>query len=96
MSQNHEMLSGTNIPADPRKRTRNHARMSLTLWFDVPDSVIERLECSTAVDALRKFHAQNVSADDINSLRENMNTMMGYSKDDEHPGIAAIVIEVAP
>ena len=28
------------IPDDPRKRTRNHARLDVTLWFKIPDEIL--------------------------------------------------------
>jgi hypothetical protein len=32
-------FEGTNIPVDPRHRKRNHARVEIQVWVEVPDSV---------------------------------------------------------
>lgn len=49
------------IPNDPRHRTRNHARLDITLWFNVPDDVLK--DRKDATDVVRKA-IEDVVADD--------------------------------
>lgn len=46
-------IDGTNIPQDPRKRTKNHARLEVSFWFDISDETLVNEEFSTAADLLR-------------------------------------------
>lgn len=48
-------IEGTNIPADPRKRTKNHARLEITIWADIPDSILQIVGFTCAADAMREM-----------------------------------------
>lgn len=47
------IIEGTNIPVDPRKRTKNHARLDLTVWVEYPDEDLAKDGYKSAVDAMR-------------------------------------------
>lgn len=45
------------IPVDPRKRKKNHARLGITLWVDLSDETLKEYDCLDAIDVLRKVIA---------------------------------------
>lgn len=48
-----QTIPGTNIPADPRKRTKNHARLEITIWAEFSDELLATGRFKDAVSAMR-------------------------------------------
>jgi hypothetical protein len=46
-------VPGTNIPSDPRKRTKNHGRLEISVWLEMDDDALEIGKFKDACDALR-------------------------------------------
>ena len=42
------------IPSDPRQRTRNHARVEMQIWFNIPDAELLEEGEHSAYDLLRR------------------------------------------
>lgn len=65
-------LPGTNIPEDPRLRTRNHGRLEITVWGDFPDDVLKAGKLKDATDALRimEREVQVVIGEHLNGIEQ--------------------------
>lgn len=68
------------IPDDPRDRTRNHARLDVTFWLNVPDEVLENSGVKDATELLR--NGLKVSAPDgaesIEEFNKTSEIVLGY------------------
>lgn len=69
------------IPNDPRKRTKNHARLDITFWFDIPDEILKKHEVLDVTDMLRKTcEAAGLNNPEIlKEFQENMAKIVGYN-----------------
>lgn len=61
------------IPSDPRKRTKSHARAEVQIWFDIPDSVLKRMKYSDAMDMIRT----NLIDFDVDPVKKSINEIFG-------------------
>jgi len=71
------VIEGTNIPTDPRKRTKNHARLEVTLWAEVSDTTLKYSKHPDATSFLRNLGdaIKKDMADVINGI--NMIPLIG-------------------
>lgn len=55
MSQNRNLIEGTNIPQDPRKRSKGHGRLEIVVWYDLPTELLRQYGFESASEMLRAF-----------------------------------------
>lgn len=77
MSQNLRLIEGTNIPEDPRKRSKRQGRFTIQIFMEIDPDVLKAQGFSDITDSLRAF-IDTIEEEDINSFVDDANEMIGY------------------
>jgi len=91
MSQNNNCLEGTNIPQDPRKRTKNQGRLTLTFWIDASEGIID--DGKDVTDVLRQ--AVEEARPELEGVKESINSYFGFFLGGTEQIVARVDIQVS-
>lgn len=83
------------IPPDPRQRTKNHGRLVVTIWCDIPDDVLNRNHDRSAPDAIRRALEQTMGkGSERETVLDNAVESMNDCIDAGFPIITDIIFDV--
>jgi hypothetical protein len=91
MSQNNDCLEGTNIPQDPRKRTKAQGRLTLTFWIDAGDFFVDGSKDVT--DILRE--AVDEARPELEGIKDSLNSYFGFFLGGADEIVARVDIQVS-